>query len=125
MARYERLATTQKPPHGAANGTLPDSPHVSPRRHGRSAGDARNPLRIMELEVVARNGHLTQEGPAPCRAFETVSADGSVHQVTVTTFEQVLVPDSHTLYVALVTVLGGLSVYAPSLGVVATTAAPL
>jgi hypothetical protein len=37
-----------------------------------------------------------------------VDADGSVHQVTFTTsFEQVLVPASHTLYVALVTVLGG------------------
>jgi hypothetical protein len=36
--------------------------------HGWSAGDARNPLRIMELEMVTGDGHLTQEGPAMRRA---------------------------------------------------------
>jgi hypothetical protein len=42
------------------------------------------------------------------------------YQLTVTLFEQVDVPASHTLYVAEVRALGGLSVYASSLGVVTT-----
>ena len=54
-----------------------------------------------------------------------MDVDGQAHQVTVTSFEQVLVPASQTLYVALVMVLGGLSVYAPSLVVVVTKGALL
>ena len=70
----------------------------------------RNPWRIMESEMVARDGPLTQEGPAPCRAFIWWRTRGPVHQVTVTSFEQLVVPALQTLYVALLTVLGGLSV---------------
>jgi hypothetical protein len=78
-------------------------------------------MQFMNLEVVARDGDLTQEGPAQRRAFDRRHAIESVHQLTVFSFEQVLVLASHTLYVALATVLGGLSVYAPSLAVVVTT----
>jgi hypothetical protein len=46
---------------------------------------------------VARDEQLTQEGPAQRRAFEMVHANASVHQFADTSFEQVLVPDSHTL----------------------------
>ena len=42
-----------------------------------------------------------QEGPAPRRAFDWWRIRGFVHQETVTSFEHVLVPASHTLYVAL------------------------
>ena len=99
--------------------------------HGQSAGDARNPLRIIELEVVARDGvepstrdvvgrarcpegvtqGLQARRPRYAQGLPSFAAvDDTDHQLTGTSFEHVIVPASHTLYVAVLTFLGGLSV---------------